>query len=153
MPAHAFEKEFDALRPQAVIAYGPAGEIVELTDRIDSDGKLSWQVPDGDGNWTVYTLAMRLTGERVKRPGPGGEGLNINPVFTRGRSTVSWTRSVNVSTSFPRKGCEQPSTIRSSTRAVGATTSSLNSASAVATRSNIICRRSMARARPRKSLV
>ncbi len=66
-----------------MIAYGPAGEVVELTDRIDSDGKLSWRVPDGDGNWTVYTLAMRLTGERVKRPGPGGEGLNINPYIRR----------------------------------------------------------------------
>ena len=129
----AFEKEFNAPRPQAVVAYGPAGEVVELTDRIDSDGKLSWRVPDGDGNWTVYTLAMRLTGERVKRPVLAAKG-SISTRICGGRSTVSWNLSVNESICFPRKGCEQPSTIRSSTRVVGATTSSLNSASAAATR-------------------
>jgi hypothetical protein len=77
------ETEFSTQRPQAVVAYGPAGKIVELTERIDNDGKLAWQAPMGNANWTVYTLAMRLTGERVKRPGPGGEGLNINP-YSRG---------------------------------------------------------------------
>jgi hypothetical protein len=59
---------------------------VELTERIGSDGKLTWKVPAGDGDWMIYTLTMRLTGERVKRPGPGGEGRNINPYM---RQTVN----------------------------------------------------------------
>jgi hypothetical protein len=77
-----WQKRYSAPLPQAVVAYGPASEIVELTDEISSDGVLSWQAPGGSADWTVYSVGMRLNGERVKRAGPGGEGLNINP-YTR----------------------------------------------------------------------
>jgi hypothetical protein len=78
----SYEKLLSTPRPHAIVAYSTTGEIVELIERIGPDGNLTWRAPAGDGDWTVYTLTMRLTGERVKRPGPGGEGRNINP-YTR----------------------------------------------------------------------
>ncbi|QDU56231.1 glycosyl hydrolase [Aeoliella mucimassa] len=78
-----FVKRFAKSTPQSALALNAAGEQVDLTEKI-ADGKLTWQVPEGD--WTVYSLAYRWSGDRVKRPDPGGEGININPY---------WKHSVN----------------------------------------------------------
>jgi len=77
----AFSATYQAPRPQAVVANGPNGQIIELTDKIDAEGKLSWTSPTGD--WTVYTAAQRWSRDNVKRPAPGGEGRNINPYSRR----------------------------------------------------------------------
>lgn len=72
-----YSKDIGEDLPEAVVANGPEGEVVELTNQIDDQGKLQWEAPEGE--WTVSVLRTRLLGEKVKRPAPGGEGLNINP--------------------------------------------------------------------------
>lgn len=76
----AFEQKF-AVAPQAVVAVSDQGEQITLTDKI-SQGSLRWEAPE-DSTWTVYTLRSVWAGDRVKRPAPGGAGLNINPYFRR----------------------------------------------------------------------
>ncbi|TWT88611.1 hypothetical protein Mal64_20960 [Pseudobythopirellula maris] len=84
----AFEKDYSqatpkrGLPPQAVVAYGADGKTIDLTDRLSDEGVLEWTVPAG-GSWRVAAVGMRLSGERVKRAGPGGSGLNINPYSRR----------------------------------------------------------------------
>ena len=75
-----FTKRFSKTTPQAIVARNDAGEQLTLTDQL-TDHHLQWQPPAGD--WTVYSLAYRWSGDRVKRPGPGGGGLNINPYWDR----------------------------------------------------------------------
>ncbi len=71
------------LTPQAAKATSAGGESVDLTDFIESDGlngsRLVWSAPAGE--WRIDTAAYRWAGDRVKRPGPGGEGMNINPFW------------------------------------------------------------------------
>lgn len=64
--------------PQAVVAYS-GDQTVELTDQIDDSGQIAWDAPQAEQPWTIYIVQERLIRERVKRPAPGGEGLNINP--------------------------------------------------------------------------
>ncbi|QDU89785.1 hypothetical protein Pla175_31800 [Pirellulimonas nuda] len=72
----AYTKQFSRSTPQSALAISKDGRRIDLSDQITGSA-LEWRAPDGD--WTVYTLAYRWSGDRVKRPGPGGEGLNINP--------------------------------------------------------------------------
>lgn len=71
-----FTKRIRRTTLQAATAYQPVRRPVDLTDHIRDD-RLEWTAPPGE--WTVYTLGYRWAGDRVKRAGPGGEGLNINP--------------------------------------------------------------------------
>jgi glycosyl hydrolase family 106( putative alpha-L-rhamnosidase) len=64
-----FEKQ---LPPQLVMAYSDKGETLDLTDKVDSAGKLNWVAPAG--NWTLYALFQGWHGKIVERAGPGGEG-------------------------------------------------------------------------------
>jgi len=72
---------FTAGRPQAIMAYGSAPAPLPLLDKIDASGHLEWIAPPGE--WTVYTVAQRFSGSRVKRPGPGGAGNAIDPFSRR----------------------------------------------------------------------
>ena len=67
--------------PQALVAYGEGGQVVDLTDDAASDLKVEWQAPAG--RWTIYTVSDRWSKDNVKRPAPGGEGKNINPLSKR----------------------------------------------------------------------
>ncbi|HET6568842.1 MAG TPA: glycosyl hydrolase, partial [Rhodothermales bacterium] len=73
-------RDLHSRRVQAVAAFGTDGQFVDLMDRVDSSGTLSWTAPAGD--WTVYVAETRPSGEKVKRPSPGGGGLTIDP-FSR----------------------------------------------------------------------
>jgi hypothetical protein len=64
-----FEKPLPLL---SLMAFGPDGQRVDLADRVDADGKLDWQAPDGD--WTLYAVFLGWHGKQVERSGPGGEG-------------------------------------------------------------------------------
>ncbi len=57
---------------QVVMAYSDANEVLNLTDRVDADGKLDWVAPAG--NWTLYAVFQGWHGKMVERAGPGGEG-------------------------------------------------------------------------------
>lgn len=75
-----FEAKFEKFTPQAITATDAAGRRVELTDQI-TDGAIEWAAPEGD--WQIDIAGYRWAGDRVKRPAPGGEGININPFWRR----------------------------------------------------------------------
>ncbi len=66
--------------PQALVAVGDDGQSVDLSEQI-TGGKLAWETPPG--KWTLYTASQRWSKDNVKRPAPGGEGKNINPLSRR----------------------------------------------------------------------
>ncbi|WP_064198308.1 MULTISPECIES: glycosyl hydrolase [Emticicia] len=57
---------------QTLMAYSDKGEALNLTDKVNKEGKLSWQAPAG--NWTLYAVFQGFHGKMVERAGPGGEG-------------------------------------------------------------------------------
>ncbi len=48
-------------------------KIVDLTDRIDADGRLRWNAPAG--RWAIVRYVCTNTGERLKVPSPNSDGL------------------------------------------------------------------------------
>lgn len=70
----------DKLTPQAATATSAAGDSVDLTEYLDGD-RIVWSAAAGE--WRIDTAAYRWAGDKVKRPGPGGEGLNINPFWRK----------------------------------------------------------------------
>ena len=89
-PGASYRTTFSPSLPHAIVAFKAGGEFVELTDRMDATGGLMWEAPAGTEPWTIYVAGMRLTGELVERPAPGGEGFDINP-FSR-RSLESYLK-------------------------------------------------------------
>lgn len=75
-----FGRQFSKV-PQAIVASDESGQVVDLTDQAASNGSVRWEVPDG--NWTIYIIDQRWSRDNVKRPAPGGEGRNINPLSRR----------------------------------------------------------------------
>jgi hypothetical protein len=65
-----------ALPLQVLMAYNDQGESVDLTSKVDANGKLLWTAPEG--NWTLYGLFMGWHGKMVERAAPGGEGNVID---------------------------------------------------------------------------
>jgi len=61
-----------ALPLQTLMAYSDKGEVLNLTEKVNKDGKLNWQAPAG--NWTLYAVFQGFHGKMVERAGPGGEG-------------------------------------------------------------------------------
>jgi hypothetical protein len=64
-------------KPIVLMAFGPDGKHVDLSDKVDASDQLIWDVPAGD--WKVYALFEQPTRQKVKRAGPGGEGLVLDP--------------------------------------------------------------------------
>jgi hypothetical protein len=56
-------------------AFAPE-QVLDLTDRLDDDGRLAWDVPPGD--WTVRWLVFANTGQRLIVPSPNSDGLQID---------------------------------------------------------------------------
>ncbi|MDO4758900.1 MAG: glycosyl hydrolase [Rikenellaceae bacterium] len=52
-------------------------ERIDLTDKVNEAGELTWQSPAGK-DWTLYALFSGRTLQKVKRAAPGGEGLVMN---------------------------------------------------------------------------
>jgi hypothetical protein len=102
-PGASYRTTFSQPLPQAIVAFNAGGEFVELTNRMDATGGLTWDAPAGTEPWTVYVAGMRLTGELVERPAPGGEGFDVNP-FSR-RSLESYLKVFEDRTNkLPRDG-------------------------------------------------
>ena len=57
---------------QTLIAYSNKNESIDLTNKVDANGKLNWTAPTG--TWTLYALFQGLHGKMVERAAPGGEG-------------------------------------------------------------------------------
>jgi hypothetical protein len=61
---------------QTLVAYGDNGQCINLTDKVDANGKLNWLAPAGD--WNLYGVFMGWHGKMVKRASPGAEGFAID---------------------------------------------------------------------------
>ena len=61
---------------QTLMAYSSKGEILNLTDKVDANGKLNWVAPDG--TWDLYAVFQGWHGKMVERAGKGGEGNVID---------------------------------------------------------------------------
>ena len=70
------EKYSENARLLSVMAFSDAGEIVDVTNKVDSVGNLSWTA--SGGQWILYKVFQTWTGQNVKRAAPGGEGKVMN---------------------------------------------------------------------------
>ncbi len=82
----------DSLSPtatQSLMAFGPNGQTVDLTKKIEADGKVNWTAPPG--KWHLYGVSQRFSGQNVKRAGPGGHGPMLNPLYAPAmRRYLAW---------------------------------------------------------------
>ncbi|HUA38808.1 MAG TPA: glycosyl hydrolase [Candidatus Sulfopaludibacter sp.] len=83
------KEKFDRASTQALMAFSPAGQSVDLTRNISTDGEVDWIAPAG--TWTVYAISQRPSGQKVKRAAPGGAGWMLNPLYPRAmRDWLTW---------------------------------------------------------------
>jgi hypothetical protein len=82
--------KFNRESTQALVAFSPEGKAVELTDKISPNGELDWIAPNDSTNWTVYAISQKPSGQKVKRPGPGGEGWMLNPAYPQ--AVTNWLK-------------------------------------------------------------
>ena len=61
---------------QKLMAYADGGGSIDLTNKVDKEGKLHWIAPIG--NWNLIALFMGQHGKQVERAAPGGEGYVID---------------------------------------------------------------------------
>ncbi len=74
---------------QALMAFNTNGVSLDLTHDIASDGSVQWTAPPGQ--WTVYAISQRFSGQNVKRAAPGGRGPMLNPFYPKAMSDyVKW---------------------------------------------------------------
>jgi hypothetical protein len=66
---------------KTVMAYNGLNECIDLTDKVDADGKLNWIAPAGE--WNIYAVFEGWHGKMVERAGPGGEGNVIDHFSAR----------------------------------------------------------------------
>jgi hypothetical protein len=55
-----------------LMAFDSKKQFVDLTSKVDSEGRLTWTAPKGD--WTIIAAFCGKTFQKVKRAAPGGEG-------------------------------------------------------------------------------
>ena len=65
---------------QAVVAFSPDGKSVDLTREIKNGPADYHWTPTGDG-WKIYVISQKPSGQKVKRPAPGGEGWMLNLIY------------------------------------------------------------------------
>jgi alpha-L-rhamnosidase len=63
-----------------LMAYSDAGEALDLTSRVQADGRLDWMAPSG--RWSLYAIFAGWHGKLVERAAPGGEGNVIDHFST-----------------------------------------------------------------------
>jgi hypothetical protein len=83
------EEKFDRTSTQVLMAFSPQGQSIDLTGKISADGKVNWVAPAG--TWTVYAISQEPSGQKVKRPAPGGAGWMLNPLYPQAmRDWLHW---------------------------------------------------------------
>lgn len=70
------EQRFDPGSLQALMAFGPGDQSVNLKGRLGADGTVGWVAPAGD--WRVFAISQKPSGRKVKRAAPGGSGHMLN---------------------------------------------------------------------------
>jgi len=71
--------KFNRAATQALVAFSPDGKSIELTQNISDDGSVDWTAPAG--SWKIYSISQKPSGQKVKRPAPGGEGWMLNLIY------------------------------------------------------------------------
>ncbi|MFH1743329.1 MAG: glycosyl hydrolase [bacterium] len=61
---------------QSLMAFSSTGNILDLTDKVDSEGTLKWEAPAGE--WRLYAVFQGWTRQKVKRAAPGAEGFVLD---------------------------------------------------------------------------
>jgi len=69
---------------QALMAFNTNGASLDLIRKIGSDGSIQWTAPPGQ--WTIYAISQRFSGQNVKRAAPGGKGPMLNPFYPKAMS-------------------------------------------------------------------
>lgn len=59
-----------------LMAFGPGGEIVEITSKLGASGELDWKPPSH--GWKLAALLQSPTNLPVERAAPGGEGPTVD---------------------------------------------------------------------------
>jgi hypothetical protein len=79
-PNGSIRELVEAPLPELQLASGDApigpDSIVDLTAKLQPDGQLDWDVPEG--HWTVVRTGCTITGRRVSCANPGGEGPEMD---------------------------------------------------------------------------
>ncbi len=92
--------KFNRKTTQALVAFAPDGKSIDLSDKISADGEVDWIAPataaqagetPAPHSWTVYEVSQKPSGQKVKRPAPGGEGWMLNPAYPQAvRDWLPW---------------------------------------------------------------
>ena len=99
-----FPQKFNRAATQTLMAFSADEKPLELTDKISTNGEVNWTAPTGGGNasspgsatgasqphWTVYAISQKTSGQKVKRPAPGGEGWMLNPAYPQ--AVTNWLK-------------------------------------------------------------
>ena len=72
-------QKFNKASTQALVAFSADGKSIELTQKISDDGSVDWAAPAG--SWKIYVISQKPSGQKVKRPAPGGEGWMLNLIY------------------------------------------------------------------------
>lgn len=78
----AFPSSAQVLRPE---------EMLDLSDRLDAQGNLAWDVPEGE--WTVLRIGYQPTGKQNHPAPEGGRGLEVDKMSARALDQY-WDASV-----------------------------------------------------------
>jgi len=57
------------------------GDVLVLTSKMDKDGTLNWDVPEG--HWTILRMGYSLTGARNRPSVPAGSGLEVDKLSSK----------------------------------------------------------------------
>jgi hypothetical protein len=94
-------EKFSRKTTQALVAFWSDGKSIDLTGSITTNGEVFFSPP---GNWvstdtnstppkivTIYAVSQKPSGQKVKRPAPGGEGWMLNPAYPQAMSDwLTW---------------------------------------------------------------
>ena len=94
------KEKFKRESVQALVAFGPEGKALDLTDAISANGEVlfsppgNWIGKEGSAppkTWKVYAVSQKPSGQKVKRASPGGSGHMLN-LFSPGamRHYLQW---------------------------------------------------------------
>jgi alpha-L-rhamnosidase len=82
------KEKFKRESTQALVAFGPDGKSIDLTDSITTNGEVLFSPPGNwtgtnspPKTWTIYAISQKPSGQKVKRPAPGGEGWMLNLIY------------------------------------------------------------------------
>ena len=88
-PGHSLDEKFPPKSIQTLMAFSSQGQRLDLTRLLNASGAVHWTAPAG--NWQVYAISQRPSGQKVKRAAPGGEGHMLNLFYPQAmRHYLGW---------------------------------------------------------------